>query len=79
MLRYIAKRVLSAIITIWFIMTLTFVLMNAIPGDPFASEKMNDPVIIANMKANMVLINRLLNSMEHICGTICMGILVFPL
>ena len=51
MLRYIAKRVLSAIITIWFIMTLTFVLMNAIPGDPFASEKMNDPVIIANMKA----------------------------
>ena len=51
MLRYIAKRVLSAIITIWFIMTLTFILMNAIPGDPFASEKMNDPVIIANMKA----------------------------
>lgn len=51
MLRYIAKRVLSAIITIWFIMTLTFTLMNAIPGDPFASEKMNDPVIIANMKA----------------------------
>lgn len=44
MLRYIAKRVLSAIITIWFIMTLTFILMNAIPGDPFASEKMNDPV-----------------------------------
>ena len=33
MLRYIAKRVLSAIITIWFIMTLTFTLMNAIPGD----------------------------------------------
>ena len=32
MLRYIAKRVLSAIITIWFIMTLTFTLMNAIPG-----------------------------------------------
>ena len=48
MLRYIAKRVLSAIITIWFIMTLTFILMNAIPGDPFASEKMNDPVIIIN-------------------------------
>lgn len=25
--------------------------MNAIPGDPFASEKMSDPVIIENMKA----------------------------
>jgi oligopeptide transport system permease protein len=32
-------------------MTLTFFLMNAIPGDPFSSEKMADPVIIANMKA----------------------------
>lgn len=51
MLRYIIKRVFSAIITIWFIMTLTFILMNAIPGDPFASEKMADPIIIANIKA----------------------------
>lgn len=32
-------------------MTLTFILMNAIPGDPFASEKMADPIIIANIKA----------------------------
>ena len=51
MLRYILKRVISAIITIWFIMTLTFILMKAIPGDPFASEKMADPVIIENIKA----------------------------
>ena len=32
-------------------MTLTFFLMKAIPGDPFSSEKMADPVIIENMKA----------------------------
>ena len=51
MLRYIIKRVISAIVTIWFIMTLTFILMKAIPGDPFASEKMADPVIIENIKA----------------------------
>lgn len=51
MLRYIIKRVISAIITIWFIMTLTFILMKSIPGDPFSSEKMADPVIIANIKA----------------------------
>lgn len=37
--RYIIKRVISAFITIWFIMTLTFVLMNSIPGDPFTSER----------------------------------------
>lgn len=46
MLRYVIKRVFSALITIWVIMTVTFILMKAIPGNPFASEKMNDPVII---------------------------------
>lgn len=45
MLRYIFKRVLAAIMTIWFIMTITFFLMNAIPGDPFTSEKMADPIL----------------------------------
>ncbi|MDR3172929.1 MAG: ABC transporter permease [Treponema sp.] len=42
MLKYIIQRVFSALITIWFIMTVTFFLMNAIPGDPFTSEKMRD-------------------------------------
>ncbi len=50
MLTYIVKRVCAALMTIWFIMTLTFFLMNAIPGDPFASEKMSDPVIIQAIK-----------------------------
>lgn len=39
MTRYILKRVFSAIITIWFIMTLTFLLMHSIPGDPFTAER----------------------------------------
>lgn len=43
--RYILKRVISSIITIWFIMTLTFVLMKAIPGDPFVSEKAMTPQV----------------------------------
>lgn len=50
MLRYILKRVVSAIITIWFYHD-PHVLPKAIPGDPFSSEKMADPVIIENMKA----------------------------
>ena len=50
MLVYVIKRVCAALMTIWFIMTLTFFLMNAIPGDPFASEKMSDPVIIQAIK-----------------------------
>ena len=42
MARYIIKRVFAALITIWFIMTVTFVLMNAIPGSPLNTEKIVD-------------------------------------
>lgn len=42
MIRYILKRVVVALITIWFIMTLTFVLMYAIPGSPISTEKVYD-------------------------------------
>jgi len=36
---YIFKRVISMIITLWFVITITFFLMHAIPGGPFTSEK----------------------------------------
>ncbi|MFB0971538.1 MAG: ABC transporter permease [Neofamilia sp.] len=49
MTRYILKRVISSIITILFIMTITFILMNILPGNPFATENMGDPKIIAVM------------------------------
>ena len=51
MVRYVIKRILSAIVTIWFIMSITFFLMKAIPGDPFASDMMSDPVLIQAMEA----------------------------
>ena len=37
--RYIVKRVLLALVSIFAIITLTFFLMNLMPGDPFMSEK----------------------------------------
>ena len=37
--RYIAKRVLLAILTIFIICAITFFLMHAIPGGPFNREK----------------------------------------
>lgn len=45
MARYIVKRVFSAIITLWFVLTITFLLMHAIPGDPFTSERQMDPKV----------------------------------
>lgn len=49
--RYIVKRIFSSIITIWFIMTLTFILMKSIPGDPFLSERAMTPQVKAAVYA----------------------------
>jgi peptide/nickel transport system permease protein len=52
MSRYLAKRVLMMLLTLWIIVTLTFSLMHAIPGDPFASESDQLPEqILANLRA----------------------------
>ncbi len=38
MIKYIIKRLLYAVFTVWAIATITFVLMNIAPGNPFAAE-----------------------------------------
>lgn len=40
--RYILKRVLLAVVSLFVIVTLTFFLMNLMPGDPFMSEKASE-------------------------------------
>ena len=45
MLKYTIKRFFSMIITLFLIATLTFFLMNAIPGDPFSLERDTPQVI----------------------------------
>ncbi len=47
MAKYTAKRVLMAIMTIFIVACLTFFLMNAIPGNPWLSEKTPSPAVIA--------------------------------
>ena len=39
MLKYILKRVILAVVTIWGVATITFFLMNMVPGGPFVAEK----------------------------------------
>lgn len=65
MLHFLLQRFIGVIITLFCIITLTFVLMNAIPGDPFTSDSrvpeqvlenlrdhygLNDPIIIQYLK-----------------------------
>ncbi|MBO5292556.1 MAG: ABC transporter permease [Lachnospiraceae bacterium] len=51
MAKYVVKRIAMAIVTIWAVATLTFFLMNMVPGGPFLSEKAVSPQAMAALEA----------------------------
>ncbi|MGI9327016.1 MAG: ABC transporter permease [Pseudomonadales bacterium] len=51
MRRYVLKRLLQGLITVWFIATATFAAMHAVPGDPLSNEKAVSAEIRANLEA----------------------------
>ena len=51
MLQYIIKRIATAVITAYLVATLTFFIMNLVPGGPFLSEKAVTPQAQAAMEA----------------------------
>jgi len=48
MYKYIGKRFITSLLTIWVVITITFFLMRLMPGGPFDGEKLN-----VQIKANM--------------------------
>jgi oligopeptide transport system permease protein len=50
-LKYIVKRIILAIFTIWVVITLTFFIMHAVPGGPFVSEKGVSESVMRAMEA----------------------------
>ena len=51
MVKYILKRLGFSIVTLFVLITLTFFLMQLLPGDPFTGEKQIPETIMANMRA----------------------------
>ncbi|MEC1154082.1 ABC transporter permease [Cytobacillus horneckiae] len=51
MLRYIMKRLIAMVITLWFIVTLTFFLMHSIPGSPFNEERATSEAVQRNLES----------------------------
>ncbi len=51
MFKYVIKRIVLAVVTIWAVATLTFFLMNMVPGGPFLSEKAISPQATAALEA----------------------------
>ena len=49
MAKYITKRVAISLVTIWAIITITFILMHSVPGNPFRSESKMPPGVYENL------------------------------
>ncbi len=50
MKKYLLKRLIMSVITLWAITTITFFLMHAIPGNPFAKEGKMPKVVYENLQ-----------------------------
>lgn len=55
MTKYLIKRVLLALLSVFLICMITFFLMNAVPGGPFSSEKAVSPQVMAALEARFNL------------------------
>ena len=55
MLKYIGKRVMGMLVTMWVIITLTFLLMHAVPGSPLNTEQTTNDAVRANMEEHFGL------------------------
>lgn len=73
MLRYILKRLLQGVITIWFIATATFVAMHAVPGDPLSGERLANEEIRENLRARYGLDRPLLEQYAIYLGSMTRG------
>lgn len=44
--KYILKRVIYSVLTLFFLIALTFFMMQLLPGDPFVGDKAVDPIVL---------------------------------
>ncbi len=73
MLRFLLQRLLFLPLVLLILITLSFFLMRAAPGDPFSDEKGRDPVIQANLEAKYHLDKHLVVQFGYYLGGLCQG------
>ena len=73
MLNYLIKRIGNSIIVLWVVMTVTFLLMHAIPGGPFTVEKSLPPAVKANIEARYKLNDPLLTQYKDYLANVIRG------
>lgn len=50
MTAFVVRRLVGFVLTLWIVFTVTFLLMHAVPGGPFSSERQLDKEIEANLR-----------------------------
>ena len=73
MARYVLRRIGSALVILWVIISITFVLMHAIPGGPFTSEKKLPPQVKASIEAKYHLDDPLWKQYADYIGGVVTG------
>ena len=73
MTRYLTKRILLAVLTVFIIICITFFAMNAIPGGPFNSEKAPSPEVKAMLLKRFNLDKPVLEQFRTYLGNIVRG------
>lgn len=70
MSKYILKRIVSSILTLWVVVTATFILAHVIPGGPFDREKVLPVEVLKNIQARYNLDKSLLWQYQDYIGNL---------
>jgi oligopeptide transport system permease protein len=70
---FIMKRLLFAVITIWIVATLTFILMHNLPGGPFTSQRVIPAQILDNLNEKYGLDKPLISQYATYMGNLIRG------
>lgn len=73
MLKFLTKRIVMGIITIWVIITVTFFMMHSIPGNPFAKEGKMPENVYENLLAKYGLDKPLSEQYKIYLGNLAKG------
>ncbi|MFO0791874.1 MAG: ABC transporter permease [Pirellulales bacterium] len=78
MLKFILKRLMWMVITLWVVFTLSFFLMRAVPGGPFDGDRRLEPEIEQNMKRRYHLDEPLIQQYGRELWNVVRGDLGYP-
>lgn len=73
MLSFLLKRFFAGLLTVWVVMTLTFLLLHALPGGPFDAEKRLPPEVQAHIEAQYHLDKPLFTQYGYYLGGLVQG------